>query len=144
MGHDIDIINIKTREKISKTYITGNFTKYQDKYPGIHTIHGHKNRTVIKILRSTLDKMLDNGIVPGVHNAGSRALTFGVPDDPQKDIECYAACLQDFLYLAIDIEKEKDRENIYWYSDQVFKVTRFCDDKNNESDGEENESESED
>ncbi len=134
MGHDIDIVNLKTGGKIGHTYITGNFSKYGEKYPGIHAIHGHRNSTVIKIILQTLDLLLDDGIVPHVHNPGGRALTFG-DKDPQKDLECYAACLQEFLYAAYIFKKDNiDHEDLYWYSDQVWDITKFSKD-GYESDG---------
>jgi len=94
MGHDIDIINTKTGDLIGHTYITGNFSKYNNKYPGVHAIHGHKITTIIEILRRTLDLLLDDDIVPKVHNPGGRALTFGDPKDSQKDLECYATLIK--------------------------------------------------
>jgi len=138
MGHDIDIIDVKTGRIVDSTYITGNFSKYDDKYPGIYAIHAHKNDTVIKIIRRTLDLLLDDGIVPCVHNPGGRALTFG-DKDPRKDLECYAACLQDFLYTAYRLKREKDfwswdDQDLYWYSDQVFEITKYSKD-GYESDG---------
>jgi len=133
MGHDIDIILASNGYCIGNTYITGNFSKYKDKYPGIHAIHGHKNSTVIKIICRTLALMLNDKIVPEVHNPGGRALTFG-DADVQKDLECYAACLQEFLDAAIKIKNEYDSENIYWYSDQVWEITKFEED-GYESDG---------
>ena len=119
MGHDIDLI--EDGYKVRHTYITFNFSKYSDKYPGIHALHGHSNDTVIKILKKTLKLLLDDDIVPQVHMPSSRALTFGVPDDPQKDLECYAACLQEFLQLALIYKGRK----VYWYSDQVWEITPF-------------------
>ncbi len=138
MGHDIDIINVKSNDKIGSTYITGNFSKYKEQYPGIHAIHGHNNSTVIKIIRRTLNLLLDNCIVPRVHNAANRALTFG-DEDSQNDLECYAACLQEFLYAAYKIKREYDNDDndnnyndIYWYSDQVFEITEFIEEKREE------------
>ncbi len=72
-----------------------------------------------------MDKLLDDNIVPKVHIPGGRALTFGHPTDSKKDLECYAACLQDFLSTAIEIESEYHNESIYWYSDQVFEITKY-------------------
>lgn len=131
MGHDIDIIDIKNNDTVAATYITGNFSKYSDKYQGIYHIHGHKNTTVIKILKRTLNMMLNDGIVPAVHNPdpSGRALTFG-DKDPEKDLQCYAACLQEFLQFALDIKGD----NLYWYSDQVSVITKFSED-GYESDG---------
>ncbi len=153
MGHDVSIINVKTKSVIGHTYISGNFSKYKDDYPGIHSIHGHKNSTVIKIIRGTLDKLLDNDVVPFAHNKESEkrcGLTFG-DKDPQKDLECYAACLQEFLGAAVSIKRRfknglenGDIDDIYWYSDQVFNITKHAhyDSDNDlyESDGLENNS----
>jgi len=110
MGHDIDLI--EDSKSIYHTYITFNFHKYKDKYPGIHYIHGHNNNTVIKILKKTLKKLIDDGVLPEKHSS-----CYGDPD-PKKDLECYAYCLQEFLKVALIF---KDRE-VYWYSDQVFEI----------------------
>jgi hypothetical protein len=112
MGHDIDII-YKDGELIKTTYITSNFSKYKNKYPGIHAIHGNNNDKVTEILKSSINLLLKDGITPCIHNGG-----FG-DKDPIKDLECYAACLKNFLEIAVSIsEQYKHCENIYWYSDQ--------------------------
>lgn len=138
MGHDIDIIDIKTGEVVMSTYITGNFSKYKDEYPGIHAIHGHKNNTVIKILTNTLNKLVNDGILPYAHNYNGpvRALTYG-DKDPKLDKECYAACLKIFLELAIDLNIKYPDDELYWYSDQVWGITKFKTETTNgyESDG---------
>lgn len=130
MGHDIDLVDIKTRRIYGSTYITGNFSKYGDKYPGIYAIHGHSNETVIKIIKASLTKLLNDDIIPRVHNPGGRALTFGVPGDEKKDLECYAACLQEFLQVALKFKDEypETHGDIYWYSDQVWEITKYVTD----------------
>lgn len=144
MGHDIDIVNIRTNECISRTYITFNYTKYADKYPCAAAIHGHKNSTVIKILRKTLDLLQDDGIVP-ISNRSIMAITYG-DEDQLEDLRCYATCLQEFLSLAFKIKRENDSEddyeNIYWYSDQVWNITKFKSTDGYESDGKKREPES--
>jgi hypothetical protein len=135
MGHDITIIDIFNDEEIKSAYITGNFSKYDDKYPGIYAIHGHSNNTVIKIIRKTLNLLLDDGFFPVTHDKSPINLTYGDPTDPIKDLECYAACLQEFLYEAIKIKQSYlQNDKIYWYSDQVFPIKKFVD-NGYESDG---------
>ncbi len=133
MGHDIEIIDTKTGEIVGCTYITGNFSKLGCDYPGIHEIHGHKNSTVIKIIKGSLDKLIDDNVVPFLHDS------FG-DKDPQKNLECYAACLQEFLRMAIRLRKDyKSHDDFRWYSDQVFKISghAYYDDNNElyQSDG---------
>ncbi len=142
MGHDIDIINLTSGITIEHTYITFNFSKYAEKYPGVNAIHGHKNSTVIKILIKTINLLLNDGIVPRIYEPGGRALTFG-DSDPHKDLQCYAACLLEFLYIAFEIKKDTDgyyldgenHENVYWFSDQVWEITKFISLDGYESDG---------
>lgn len=139
MGHDIDLIDVKTRQNHGHTYITGNFSKYGDQYPGIHAMHGHSNKTVIRILKASLKKLLDDDIVPQVHNPATRALTFGVPEDKKKDLECYAACLQEFLQVALKFKEDypDTHRDIHWFSDQVWSITKYSTDGSDgyESDG---------
>jgi hypothetical protein len=119
MGHDIDIVNVKTGDIVAKTYITGNFSKLGSDYPGIHEIHGHKNSTVIKLLKCSLNKLIDNNVVPFLHDHYGHK-------DPQKNLECYAACLQEFLRIAVELRKEyESHDDFRWYSDQVFKISRY-------------------
>ena len=127
MGHDIDLIDTKTGVNHGHTYITGNFTKYGNQYPGIYAIHGHSNETVIKVLKTSLIKLLNDDIVPYVHKPGGRALTFGVPDNKKKDLECYAACLQEFLQVALNFKEDypDTHQNIHWYSDQVWEIKKY-------------------
>lgn len=132
MGYDFDIVNIKTSEYIGSIYITSNFTKYQYKYPGANAINGHRNYTVIKILKKTLKKMLDDNITPCVYKQGGKPIAFGDPD-PVKDLQCYAACLCEFLNRAISIQNDyKNSENIYWYSNQVWGIKKFSEVEDNE------------
>lgn len=129
MGHDIDIIDIKTGKIISNTYITGNFSKYSKKYPGIYHIHGHKNNTVIKIIKKTLNLLLDDEIIPYLHDY------YGDQNNIKKDLESYAASLQIFLKIAFLIkENTNNSDNIYWYSDQVSNIIKYKTD-GYESDG---------
>lgn len=140
MGHDIDIIDIENGEIISSAYITGNFTKYSDEYPGIHAIHGHKNSTVIRILTNTLNKMANDGISPSVNKKYSAWGSTGRRDNVDKkyDLECYYLCLQGFLNIATNLNKTYSTDEfIYWYSDQVWEITKFKEETTNgyESDG---------
>lgn len=136
MPHDIYIVNVKTPGKFKHTYISGNFFKYRDKYPGVYAIHGHKNSTVIKIIRKTLDLLLDDEIVPCLNKFSKPDIVFGDQTDPIRDLQCYAACLQMFLYIAFGIQrKNMDHDNMYWYSKaSQWKITKFISD-DYESDG---------
>lgn len=104
MGHDIDIINIKSGEIICSTYITGKYTVYT----GIHSIHGHKNNTVIKIIK---------GLIDNFNNEYKR------DKDPRNDLEY----LKGLLNIANEIENEKDANDIYWYSDKVEDISKEYD-----------------
>ncbi len=121
MGHDIDIVDIETGKTVDCTYITGNFSKYTDEYPGIYAIHGHKNSTVIKIIQQTLNKLINDGICPSLDKKYS---AWGSDNkDRIYDLECYYLCLENFLSIATKINNTYT--NVYWYSDQVWEITKF-------------------
>jgi hypothetical protein len=126
MGHDITILNKNTGERWH-TYITFNYSNLSDKYPGIYAIHGHSNNTVIRILKKTLTKLLNDDIVPCTIDIKS---AYG-DKDSVRNLECYAACLQEFLKLAIRIKRDSEEgHQIYWYSDQVWAIQRYEEETN--------------
>lgn len=151
MGHDIDIIlysdDKKTYSVINNLYITFNFSKLGDKYPGIYAIHGHKLPTIIKILRKTIDLLMNDGIFPYIEREKNKDYKFDWiygDKDPIMNLKYYAGVLLYFLEYAFKLKENypNEFENIYWYSDQVWEISKYTE-ENYESDGLELDSESE-
>jgi hypothetical protein len=134
------IVNKGTNEKIDTREIKHVDSVYIDEYQGIKDIHGHKNETVIKILRKTLNKMLDDGYFPRNHqdeNGDDNGLTTTYPH--KKKIERYAFDLYNLLDSAMGIKDDYHWDNgdinIYWYVSNAEEIIKYYSDDGEVSDG---------
>lgn len=121
MGHDVEIVGTNV-----VLYISGNFSRLDEKYGGIYRIHGHPGRIVEKIVTRTIQKANADGFFASTPDETNSNWGWGRNDNdflPENEfIGVFLYHMNSFLQAA------KEYPNNIFRSDQVYTIIPFEDD----------------